>query len=69
MSEWCQDYWSYHLPEAALSIRRDQTPGLSRVVRGGNLLSGDRSCRSAFRSLESTPNRLIGFRVVLSAPR
>lgn len=70
VGEWCQDWWSDHLPGGIVLDPQGPGAGWGRVIRGGgwNYWPRTRNCRSAYRA-EDFPDggyRPIGFRVVLA---
>lgn len=71
--EWCQDHWhdSYKgAPEDGSAWLSDNEDA-RRVIRGGSWSLSPGFCRSAYRFIINSDDRvdLIGFRVVCSAPR
>jgi formylglycine-generating enzyme required for sulfatase activity len=72
--EWCADHWHDNYAGAPTdgSTWLSENDNNSRVRRGGSWDSVPRYCRSAFRSLDVSPDIRslnFGFRVVCSAPR
>jgi formylglycine-generating enzyme required for sulfatase activity len=65
--EWCQDWFSDHLPGRIAIDPQGPVTGSLRVAEGGSWIS-TWGCRSAMRGFESpaTPKYYIGFRVVLA---
>jgi len=66
--EWCQDWFSDHLPGGIAVDPQGPVTGSLRVAEGGSWISGNWACRSAMRGFEGpvTPKYYIGFRVVLA---
>lgn len=63
--EWCED-WYGEYTAGKVTDPRGAVAGSERVVRGGNVVLGARSCRSAFRNRFPPEFRhYMGFRVVL----
>lgn len=72
--EWCQDYWSEHLPGGSIVDPEGPAKGMARAVRGGDWSDWNdswRRCRSAgrFNNFPSFWNIHTGFRPVLAPVR
>jgi formylglycine-generating enzyme required for sulfatase activity len=68
VSEWCQDWWSDSLPGGIAVDPQGPAAGQDRVIRGGDLGTIARACRSAHRFFSYPYIGLdcYGFRVVLA---
>ena len=69
VEEWCQDWYEFSYVGAGVTDPQGPVSGSIRVFRGGSFESLAFQCRSADRNagLPTSPNRLVGFRVVLSS--
>jgi formylglycine-generating enzyme required for sulfatase activity len=67
--EWCQDWWSDHLPGGNVVDPQGPPSGSARVIRGGGWGDSAKDGRSASRASNVPAGWLyngIGFRVVLA---
>jgi len=68
--EWCQDWWAYPYPPAAVTDPAGPATGSYRVFRGGSWFYYPWFCRSAYRSRFAPWDRfsLLGFRLARTSP-